>query len=150
MTFSIIGIDKKRGEIGIATTTKALACGAIVPDAKANIGAIATQSYPNVSYKEKALALLKKRKEPKKIIESLVKKDNKKSKRQVIIMDSKGNSAGFTGKNNIGFANHFSSKNFICAGNMLSGEEVLKAVSESFSKSKGRLQDKLIKGLLAG
>jgi len=53
MTFSIIGIDKKRGEIGIATTTKALACGAIVPDAKANIGAIATQSYPNVSYKEK-------------------------------------------------------------------------------------------------
>ena len=65
-------------------------------------------------------------------------------------MDSKGNSAGFTGKNNIGFADHFSGQDFVCAGNMLSGKEVLNAVSESFSKSKGELADRLVKALLSG
>jgi len=59
MTFSIIGIDKNKKEIGMATFTKALACGTIVPETNSEIGAIATQAYPNVLYKTKGIELLK-------------------------------------------------------------------------------------------
>ncbi len=150
MTFSIIGFDKKTGEIGVATATKAIACGAIVPFAKANVGAVATQSYPNVLYKEKAIAFLEKGKIPEEVIKLLVEGDNRKEMRQVIVMDFNGNSAGFTGEGNVGFAGHVRGRNFICAGNMISGKQVLDTVSSSFSKSKGNLAGRLIQAILAG
>ncbi len=150
MTFSIIGIDKKTSEIGVATATKAIACGSIVPFAKAKVGAIATQSYPNILYREEGISLLEKGKNPAEVIKLLVKDDNRKEMRQVILMDSNGKSAGFTGEGNVEFAGHLEGKNFICAGNMLSGKQVLDAVSNSFSKFKGKLADRLIKALLSG
>ena len=150
MTFSIIGIDKKSGEIGVATATKAIACGSIVPFAKAKVGAIATQSYPNILYREKGISLLEKGKNPAKVIKLLVKNDNRQEMRQVILMNINGKSAGFTGEGNVEFAGHLEGKDFICAGNMLSGKQVLDAVSNSFSKSKGLLADRLINALLSG
>jgi len=150
MTFSIIGIDRKAGEIGIATATKAIACGAIVPFAKSGVGGVATQSYPNVLYKEKAISLLEKRMKPTSVIKLLVKNDNRKEMRQVIVMNSAGESAGFTGEGNVDFAGHISGKGFICAGNMLASRNVLDAVSRSFLKSKGSLAGRLINSLIAG
>lgn len=149
MTFSIIGIDKKHKEIGVATTTKAIACGAIVPLAKVYVGAIATQFYPNINYREKSMDLLRKF-SPKETIQKLVKNDSKKHMRQVIVMNWKGESSGFTGKGNVEFACHLNGKNFICAGNMLIGKKVLEEVSKSFIKSKGKLAERLIKSLEAG
>ncbi|OGJ18879.1 hypothetical protein A3K73_07140 [Candidatus Pacearchaeota archaeon RBG_13_36_9] len=150
MTFSIIGIDKKTGEIGVATATKAIACGAIVPLAKFGVGGVATQSYPNILYREKAISLLEKGIKPPEIINLLVKNDKRKEMRQVIVINARGESAGFTGKGNVDFAGHISGRDFICAGNMLAGKEVLDAVSKTFIKSKGNLADRLIKSLIAG
>ncbi|MCX6750880.1 MAG: DUF1028 domain-containing protein, partial [Candidatus Pacearchaeota archaeon] len=64
--------------------------------------------------------------------------------------NNKGESAGFTGKNNVSWAGHLSGKDFICAGNMLVGEEVLKAIKRSFESSKGSLAERLVKSLIAG
>jgi uncharacterized Ntn-hydrolase superfamily protein len=150
MTFSLIGFDKKKGEMGIATATKAIACGAIVPLAKAGVGGVATQSYPNILYREKALLLLEHGLPPKKVISLLVKNDKRKEMRQVIVMNYQGQSAAHTGEKNVDHASHISGKDFICAGNMLAGEKVLKAVSKTFSKTKGNLADRLIKSLIAG
>ncbi|MCX6750587.1 MAG: DUF1028 domain-containing protein, partial [Candidatus Pacearchaeota archaeon] len=105
MTFSIIGIDKKNKELGVACFSKAFAAGGIVPEAKLKLGAVATQSYPNVSYKEESINLMKKY-SPKRIVEILTNRDKEKDIRQVIIMNNKGESAGFTGKNNISWAGH--------------------------------------------
>jgi len=150
MTFSIIGIDKKTGEIGVATATKAIACGAIVPLAKFGVGGVATQSYPNILYREKAISLLEKGIKPQEIINLLVKNDQRKEMRQVIVINAGGESAGFTGNGNVDFAGHISGRYFICAGNMLAGKEVLDTVSKTFVKSKGNLADRLIKSLIAG
>lgn len=149
MTFSIIAIDKKKKELGVACFSKAFAAGGIVPEAKLKLGAVATQSYPNVNYKEDGIELMKKF-SPNKIINILTNKDKGKSLRQVIVMDFKGQSAGFTGKSNVSWAGHLLGNNFICAGNMLVGEEVLNAIKKSFESSKGSLAEKLVKSLLAG
>jgi uncharacterized Ntn-hydrolase superfamily protein len=150
MTFSIIGMDKKTGEIGVATFTKAIACGAIVPLAKAEVGGVASQSYPNILYREKAINLMEKGVKPEEVIKKLVKDDEDRELRQVIILNNKGQSAGFTGKKNVDFAGQISGKDFICAGNMLTGKEVLSEMSKAFVQSKGELADRLINALIAG
>ena len=58
MTFSIVARDHQTGELGIAVQSKFLAVGAVVPWAKAGIGAIATQSWANTSYGPRGLELL--------------------------------------------------------------------------------------------
>ena len=50
MTFSIVARDLQKGELGIAVQSKFLGVGAVVPWAKAGVGAIATQSWANTSY----------------------------------------------------------------------------------------------------
>src|SRR5271165_6943398 len=57
MTFSIVARDPKIGELGIAVQSKFLAVGAVVPWAKAGVGAIATQSWANTSYGPHGLEL---------------------------------------------------------------------------------------------
>lgn len=149
MTFSIIGVDKKNKELGIACFSKAFAVGGIVPEVKLKRGAVCTQSYPNVLYKEKGIELMKKY-SPKKAIELLTKKDKDREIRQIIIMNSKGESAGFSGNKNVEWKGHLSGNNFICAGNMLIGERVLLEIKKTFEKSKGSLAERLIKSLIAG
>ena len=49
-TFSIVGFNPLTGDLGVAVQSKFFAVGRVVPWAKAGVGAIATQSYANVSY----------------------------------------------------------------------------------------------------
>ena len=58
MTFSIVARDPQTGELGVAVQSKFLSVGAVVPWAKAGIGAIATQSWANTSYGPHGLELL--------------------------------------------------------------------------------------------
>ena len=58
MTFSIVARDRAKGELGIAVQSKFLAVGAVVPWARAGIGAIATQAWANTSYGPRGLELL--------------------------------------------------------------------------------------------
>src|SRR6185436_13117478 len=57
-TFSIVAFDPATGDLGIAVASKVLGVGAIVPFAKANVGAIATQSAANTGYGPEGLKLM--------------------------------------------------------------------------------------------
>src|SRR6476646_2684506 len=57
-TFSIVAYDPARKEWGVGVASRVLAVGAIVPYAKAGVGAIATQASTNTSYGPKGLELL--------------------------------------------------------------------------------------------
>lgn len=149
MTFSIIAIDKQNKELGVACFSKAFAVGGIVPEVKLKIGAVCTQSYPNVFYKEKGIELMRKY-SPKKVIQLLTSNDKDKDIRQVMIMNSKGECFGFSGTKNVGWKGYLAGKNFICGGNMLVGEEVVNAMKIAFENSKGFLAERLIKSLIAG
>src|SRR5260370_41979060 len=57
-TFSIVAYDPEQQEWGVAVASKFLAVGAVVPWAKAGVGAIATQSHANTTYGPERLELL--------------------------------------------------------------------------------------------
>lgn len=56
MTFSVVG--QAGDAFGVAVASRFLAVGAVVPLARAGVGAVATQALAKVSYKHDALALL--------------------------------------------------------------------------------------------
>jgi len=149
-TFSIVGYDPKTKELGIAVQSKFLAVGAVVPWAKANVGAIATQALANLDYGEKGLEYLKKGLSPNEVIEKLREADNDDQNRQVGIVDFKGNSATFTGNDCYDWAGGIAGDNYACQGNILVNEDTVKAMSNSFKNSNGQLADRLLEALSAG
>ncbi|MBC8075077.1 MAG: DUF1028 domain-containing protein, partial [Chloroflexales bacterium] len=57
-TFSIVAHDAATGDVGVAVASKFLAVGSVVPWARADAGAVATQSFANVRFGPDGLALL--------------------------------------------------------------------------------------------
>lgn len=97
-TFSIVGFDPNTKELGIAVQSKFIAVGAVVPWAKAGVGAIATQSYANTKYGPLGLKYLAQGLSPKEVIEKLTADDSSAPRRQVGIVDADGRPATFTGR----------------------------------------------------
>src|SRR5207302_4084601 len=58
-TYSIAACDLERGQWGVATQSKFLAVGSVVPWAEPGAGALATQAYANPRYGPEGLALLR-------------------------------------------------------------------------------------------
>lgn len=149
-TFSIAGADPRTGEVGVAVASKFLAVGSVVPFAQAGAGAIATQSYANTTYGPRGLELLRQKLEPKMVLQRLTQSDLQRERRQVGIVDARGRSATFTGKECIRWAGGIAGKNFAAQGNILTGEAVVKAMVEAFQKTEGELALKLMAALEAG
>jgi len=149
-TFSIVGYDPETEELGIAVQSKFLAVGAVVPWAKAKVGAIATQALANLDYGEKGLKLLEEGLSPKEVIEKLRKEDDNNQSRQVGIVAADGNSASFTGSDCYDWAGGITGQNFACQGNILVGEETVKAMASKFKNTEGELAERLVLALEAG
>ena len=153
-TFSIAGFDPHTGDLGVAVQSKFFAVGSVVPWAKAGVGAIATQSYANVSYGPDGLELLAKGKSARETVETLTSADGNKQRRQLGIVDTRGNSAAFTGSGCHQWAGHIEKPNFCAQGNILTGKEVVDAMASSFEQSqkqaKGGLCNWLVDALTAG
>ena len=148
-TFSIVGADPKTGEVGVAVQSKFLAVGAVVPWAKANVGAVATQSWANTKYGPEGLELLEKGLSPDDVIAKLVADDPGRNLRQVAVINAQGEASAFTGEECFDWAGHRIGKNYSCQGNILVSEETVIAMSNSFEQSTGPLAERLIKALAA-
>ncbi|MFX0148079.1 MAG: DUF1028 domain-containing protein, partial [Candidatus Hodarchaeota archaeon] len=122
----------------------------IVPFAKANVGAIATQAHANTSYGPKGLNLLEKGFTAEETIKELVEEDELKEQRQLGIVDAIGNTAAFTGRKCFDWAGHLIGKNYTCQGNILASKSVVKAMAEAFENTKEDLVEKLFAALEAG
>ncbi len=153
-TFSIVGFDPRTGDLGVAVQSKFFAVGSVVPWAQAGVGAIATQSYANVTYGPEGLDHLAKGKTARETIKALTSADKDRGLRQLGIVDAKGNSASFTGSGCHDWAGHIEKPNFCVQGNILTGKEVVDAMAASFEqsqkKAKGGLCDWLADALTAG
>lgn len=149
-TFSIVGYDPENKEWGIAVQSKFLAVGAVVPWAKAGVGAVATQSFANTRYGPEGLALLESGLSAQAAVDRLVAADPDRAIRQVGIVDAQGRAASFTGEMCIGWAGSFIGKHYTVLGNMLVGEETLQAMAESFEQTQGPLPWRLLSALEAG
>lgn len=149
-TFSIVGFDPKTKELGIAVQSKFLGVGAVVPWAKAGVGAVATQSWANTTFGPNGLALMEKGKSADATLKQLLADDPGSARRQVGIVDAKGGTATFTGESCMDWAGGVQGDNYCAQGNILAGEKVVKAMAETFEKTEGDLGARLIAALQAG
>lgn len=150
MTFSIVGYDPEEKEWGIAVQSKFLGVGAVVPFAKAGVGAVATQSYANTAYGPRALKLFEEGKTAEEVIEIITSEDGEKALRQVGVIDAKGNAATFTGKACYDWAGGIAGRHFAAQGNILVDEKTVQAMAETFEKTAGSLAERLLAALNAG
>lgn len=150
MTFSIVGYDPIEKEYGIAVQSKFLGVGAVVPFAKAGVGAIATQSYANTEYGPKGLELLEQGKSAEEVLKLLTDADEDREYRQVGVVDFHGGAATFTGEKCYKWAGGVTGEYFAAQGNILVDENTVKAMALTFSETKGPLAERLLTALNAG
>ena len=149
-TFSIVGRDPENGDLGVAVQSKFFAVGAVVPWAKAGVGAVATQSWTNTTYGSKGLELLENGLSAQKTLDRLVAGDDGRLQRQVGIIDADGTVANYTGDECMEWAGARSGGNYTAQGNLLTGEAVVDAMGKAFEKTEGELAEKLMAALIAG
>jgi uncharacterized Ntn-hydrolase superfamily protein len=153
-TFSIVGHDPRNGDLGVAVQSKFLAVGAVVPWARAGVGAVATQSWANTTYGPAALDLLAQGQEPQAVIDTLVAADEGRTQRQVGVVDAQGRAATFTGSVCFAWAVGRTGPHFTAQGNILVSEETVDAMAETFLEqqmtAEGELSDHLLAALAAG
>jgi uncharacterized Ntn-hydrolase superfamily protein len=150
-TFSIVAHDPETGDVGIAVQSKFFSVGSVVPWAEAGVGAIATQSYANTTYGPKGLALLRKGLTAQQVLDTLVRGDPDASRRQVGIVDARGNVATWTGENCLEWAGGITGEGYTAQGNILVSRDTVEAMACTFESTKGRpLADRLVAALAAG
>src|SRR5262245_16517354 len=111
-TYSIVACDLQAKEWGVGVSSRVRSVGTVVPWAKANVGAVATQAQTNISYGPSGLALLAKGKTAEEVVQELTMADKNAAVRQLGVVDGKGQAFAFTGKNCGAFAGHKTGKNF--------------------------------------
>ncbi len=149
MTFSIVAFDPTDGACGIAVASKFPGVGAVVPWARAQAGAVATQSFANTSYGPNGLDLMAKGLSAQQALEKLLANDPEKDLRQVGLVDENGGSASFTGPGCFAWAGGLTGPGYACQGNVLAGEQVVKALEQTFLQTSGDLPSRLHAALLA-
>lgn len=137
-TFSIVAYDPSNGDLGIAVESKFLSVGAVVPWARAGIGAIATQAWANTRYGPLGLDMLERGLTPGQVGAALVAGDENAAQRQFGLVDAQGRAYTYTGSGCMAWAGGRTGMNFAIQGNILTGPEVVAALAEEFEGSAGR------------
>src|SRR6059058_4020155 len=96
-TYSIAACDLDASQWGVATQSKFLAVGSVVPWAEPQVGAIATQAYANPRYGPQGLRLLREGLAAEEVVERLTSGDEGRDHRQLGVVDREGRGASFTG-----------------------------------------------------
>ena len=152
MTFSIVARSAAGDTWGVAVASKFLAVGAAVPAAKAGVGAIATQSFANLTYRPRGLAMLADGRSAEETLDALTAADTDRAERQAGIVDALGGSATFTGEGCLDWAGGISADDLAIQGNILTGPEVVDAMHAAWGGSDPELPlaRRLLAALLAG
>jgi uncharacterized Ntn-hydrolase superfamily protein len=150
MTFSIVAFDAETGDLGVAVASKFPCVGAVVPWAKAGVGAVATQSWANTDFGPEGLGLMGGGLPADAALDAVLEPDGDREERQVGFADARGGAASFTGANCMDWAGGRTGDAFATQGNILAGGDVVDALAATFTHTEGDLCDRLLAALLAG
>jgi uncharacterized Ntn-hydrolase superfamily protein len=143
-TYSIAACDLDSGQWGVATQSKFLAVGSVVPWAEPRVGAIATQAYANPRYGTEGLSLLREGLSAEEVVGRLTAADEGRDQRQLGVVDREGRSASFTGAECLEWAGGRTGPCYAAQGNILVSAATVDAIAETFESSKGTLAERLL------
>src|SRR3954449_11509705 len=149
-TYSIAACDPDSRQWGVATQSKFLGVGSVVPWAEPGVGAIATQAYANPRYGPEGLALLREGLSAEEVVERLTSADDGRDHRQLGVVDGQGRGASYTGAECLDWAGGRTGECYAAQGNILVSQETVDAMAAGFDASKGRrLAERILEALAA-
>ncbi|HEX2434513.1 MAG TPA: DUF1028 domain-containing protein [Gaiellaceae bacterium] len=136
-TYSIAACDLEAGQWGVATQSKFLAVGSLVPWAEPHVGAVATQAYANPRYGPRGLTLLREGLSAEAVVERLTSADEAREHRQLGVVDRDGRAATYTGSECHDWAGGRTGDGYAAQGNILVSEDTVNALAETFEGTAG-------------
>ena len=147
-TYSICACDLDARQWGVATQSKFLAVGSIVPWAAPHVGAIATQSYANPRYGPEGLELLRSGLSAEEVVERLTAADAGRAQRQLGVVDGAGRAATYTGDACHAWAGGLTGPGYAAQGNILVSGETVDGLATTFVATEGKpLVERLLDAL---
>jgi uncharacterized Ntn-hydrolase superfamily protein len=147
MTYSIVARDPRTGALGIAVQTCYFAAGSVVPWARPDVGAVATQAFAEPAYGPRTLDAIERGADAGTALQAARSADPAHVMRQVGVVDRNGNADAFTGDLCIDHAGHYVGDAYTVQANMMASPEVWPAMAEVFEHSDGALPERLLKAL---
>jgi uncharacterized Ntn-hydrolase superfamily protein len=149
-TYSIVACDVGARQLGVATQSKFLAVGSVVPWAEADVGAVATQSYANPRYGPDGLALLRAGRSAQQAVDELTAADDGRDERQLGVVDARGGAATFTGSKCFDWAGGRTGDGYAAQGNILVSGDTVDALAATFElRAELPLAERLLECLVA-
>lgn len=149
-TFSIVARDSLTGDLGVAVQSHWFSVGSLVAWAEAGVGAVATQSFINVSFGPRGLALMKAGLSAQEAMDKLIRDDDGRDFRQVALIDIHGHVATYTGAKCVAEAGHIQGNGFSVQANMMLSNKVPSAMAAAFKRTAGMpLAERMMEALKA-
>lgn len=150
MTFSLVARCEETGMFGIAISSSSPAVAARCAYTRAGVGAVASQNITDPRLGTQTLDLMEKGASANEAIEEVKGNNTHMDYRQLLAIDSKGQTAIHSGPNSLGIWTDAKGKNVISAGNLLANETIPQAIVDGFEKASGHLGDRLVAAMCAG
>jgi len=153
-TFTIVARDAASGDVGVATCSRALAAGAVVPWARAGVGAVAVQAWATSDLGPDLLARLSGGAAPHDALAAFLAQDSQPERRQLGVVSRAGVAASHTGRETLAYAGAIEEPDLLVLGNLVAGRQTLEAMAAAFHKTRdipgATLAARLLAALEAG
>ena len=149
MTFSLVARCSQTGMLGVAIASSSICVVSRCPWVRSGVGASTTQNVTDPSLGNLMLNYLEEGLNVQETIDKIIEKNKFIDYRQLSLIDTKGNSASFTGSKILG--KHAVSKGVDCiaTGNLLRSTNVINSMTDNFTKnSNSHFIERLLLALL--
>jgi uncharacterized Ntn-hydrolase superfamily protein len=151
MTFTILGRCERTGKAGFCQATSTPAVGWRCTDIVPGRGLVTVQAHGDYRQLQRALRLIERGLSPLDVLDELRKEDPYFDYRQFAILDMQGRYAVKTGPKARPWAGEIVGTDHVVTGNVLVGEQVLRAMTDAFTHSAGEeLEERLMRAVEAG
>ena len=151
MTFSIVARCAERGQFGMAVSSSSPAVAARCAFARAGVGAVASQNVTDPRLGPGTLDAMAAGMDARTAIASVIVAADHTEFRQLLAVDSTGQTEIFSGTKTLGIHAEHHSHNAAAAGNLLANTTIPDAMVAAFhATASGHLGDRLIAAIQAG
>ena len=150
MTFSIVARCVELGQFGMAVSSSSPAVAARCAYARAGVGAVASQNVTDPRLGPGTLDALAAGMDAQTAIASVIAAADHREFRQLLAVDSTGQTEIFSGTKTLGIHAEHHSHNAAAAGNLLANTTIPDAMVAAFHAAGGHLGDRLIAAMQAG
>lgn len=147
MTYSVVARDPESGAFGVGVQSHYFLVGAVVPWAEAGVGAVATQSFADITYGTLGLERMRSGESAEAVLAALVAADTGQAMRQVGMVDDTGRAAAHTGDGCVAHAGHRTGPGWSVQANMMLNSTVPDAMADAYTGTRGAFLDRLLAAL---